>query len=104
MQFKPCNMHRCQMTAALKKEKDATIRCVSKLDIILLLDAGGNIGQLNFDNLLKAGKLFVKALEGGDDGVQIAVLAYAGKANMKEANACVHGKGDEDDDILKTCG
>jgi hypothetical protein len=55
------------------------LRCNSKLDVVLVLDGSGSVGQATgWDATKKAAGLLVDRFNTGDDGAQISVFVYRG--------------------------
>jgi len=79
MQMKPCNMQACA---------NATVNvfsCQSKLDVILLLDGSGSVGDKGWEYTKKAAKKFVAAM--GPD-VQLGVLLFSGPVTYTNLWKC----------------
>jgi len=99
-QFEACNMNRCMpmFQAGL-----TTLACNAKLDILLLLDGSGSLGQAGFDAVKKAGNLLALAF-GGD--AKVASLMFSGPRTWKSYRSCITmpKKGLSAPNIATTCG
>jgi len=67
LEYKKCNMHRCE-TGMLCKRQD--------IDIVLLLDGSGSLGQTGWNAEIKAANTFVDAFSGAKPNM--AVILYSG--------------------------
>jgi len=70
-----CNAFQCKRAVG-----QPTLRCKSKLDVILVIDGSGSLGQQGWDASVKAGAMLARAFGGGTGGtsdVKIAVLLYS---------------------------
>merc|ERR1719440_178964 len=65
-----------------------TLTCKEKLDIVILLDGSGSLGQRGWDSEIKAAKTFVSAFEGTGADTQIAVVLYSGPSTWKCVYKC----------------
>jgi len=83
VQFEACNMNRCMpaFMAGL-----TTSGCESKLDIFLLLDGSGSLGQAGFDAVKIAGSLLAKAF-GGE--AKVGALLFSGPSTWKNYWKCI---------------
>merc|ERR1719183_1730038 len=68
----PCNSFPCERAAGMP-----TLMCESRLDVILIIDGSGSLGQSGWDASVKAGAMLARAFGGGHAEVQIAVLLYS---------------------------
>jgi len=71
LEYKACNMHRCELAMGA-----AALTCNRTQDIVLLIDGSGSLGQQGWDSEIKAAKTFVKAFSGGK--AEMAVILYSG--------------------------
>jgi len=70
-----CNAFQCKRAVG-----QPTLRCRSKLDVILVIDGSGSLGSAGWAASVKAGAMLARAFGGGKGGtseVQIAVLLYS---------------------------
>jgi hypothetical protein len=68
LQYKQCAMHSCPVT----------LQCNRSLDVILLLDGSGSLGQSGWDAEMIAAKAFVAAFKSAEGKVQMAVILFSG--------------------------
>jgi len=73
LEYKKCNMKRCQLEAGA-----LTMTCDRELDIILLIDGSGSLGQTGWAAEIKAAQLFVDAFSVTGAKAQMAVILYSG--------------------------
>ena len=71
LEYKACNMKRCELEAGA-----AALKCNRTQDIVLLIDGSGSLGQQGWDAEIKAAKTFVTAFSGGK--AEMAVILYSG--------------------------
>jgi len=71
LEYKACNMKRCQLEAGA-----AALKCNRTQDIVLLIDGSGSLGQQGWDAEIKAAKTFVTAFTGGK--AEMSVILYSG--------------------------
>jgi Mg-chelatase subunit ChlD len=53
------------------------LRCESRLDVILVIDGSGSLGQTGWDASVKAGAMLARAFGGGSAEVQLAVMLFS---------------------------
>merc|ERR1719375_254676 len=73
LQYKKCNQQRCQKAAGA-----ATLTCDKKLDVVLLIDGSGSLGQKGWNAEIKAAKMFVDAFAVEQTQAQMSVVMYSG--------------------------
>lgn len=71
-QSKPCNSFPCERAVG-----QPTLRCESRLDVILVIDGSGSLGQTGWDASIKAGAMLARAFGGGSAEVQLAVELFS---------------------------
>jgi hypothetical protein len=69
---KPCNSFPCERAVG-----QPTLRCEARLDVVLVIDGSGSLGQSGWDASVKAGAMLARAFGAGQAEVQIAVLLYS---------------------------
>jgi len=67
-----CNSFPCERAAG-----QPTLRCESRLDVILVIDGSGSLGQTGWDASIKAGAMLARAFGRGQEEVRIAVLLFS---------------------------
>jgi len=79
-QQKFCNENMCAPPAGEK-----TLLCASKVDVILMLDGSGSLGQSGWDGGLMAGQMIAHALGAGKPGdAMLAVMVFSAKTEIIE--------------------
>jgi len=73
LEYKQCNMNRCSLQVGAK-----TVTCKQELDVILLIDGSGSLGQTGWNAEIKAAKTFVDAFTGTGAKANMAVILYSG--------------------------
>jgi Mg-chelatase subunit ChlD len=71
-------MHRCE----------ALPECNRTLDVILLIDGSGSLGQEGWDAEIKAAKTFVGAFKSAEGKVQMSVLLFSGPRTWSGVYKC----------------
>jgi len=83
LEYKKCNMNQCQLKSG------ATLKCGKKLDIVLLVDGSGSLGQQGWNAEIKAAQTFVDAFSGEKaSNAQIAVILYSGPRTWAGVYSC----------------
>jgi len=108
-----CNLIAC---SSLIAEGMTTLQCNTKLDIVVLIEAGYYANQWIFSSFKTAAKAFIKAMNPGtedDPMVRIAVVLVEGPGSFPRFNACLGPRaaagtsqeGDQVSDVsAKDCG
>jgi len=91
LEYKPCNVQACP-------EK---MTCDKKLDIVLVIDGSGSLGQKGFNASIKAAEQFVDAFDVRNHQANIAVIVYSGPYNRDARSKCLEASGPVD--IAKDC-
>jgi len=97
LQYKPCNMHRCALESGAQ-----TLTCKQELDVVLLLDGSGSLGQAGWDAEMKAAKLFVGAFAGSGAKTHMSVILYSGPSTWYGVRKCM-GRNTGPVDLEGTC-
>merc|ERR1719178_531259 len=97
LQYKECNMKRCELEIDQK-----VIKCNETLDIMLLLDGSGSLGESGWKAEIKAAQLFVDAFSGTGAHSRMGVILYSGPRTWSGVRKCV-GNGNEKVDLENTC-
>jgi len=82
--YRPCNKHAC-----VELKRDEPLRCDKKLDVVLLLDGSGSLGDEGWLNTKKAARMIAESLVGGKDKVQLAVQLFSGPKTWGGYRRCV---------------
>jgi len=73
LQYKKCNMKRCQV------EKGSLVKtCKQELDVVLLIDGSGSLGKKGWAAEIKSANMFVDAFTVSGGHAQISVIMYSG--------------------------
>jgi hypothetical protein len=78
LQYKECNMHRCEVLP----------ECNRTLDVILLIDGSGSLGQDGWDAEIIAAKTFVGAFKAAQGKVKVAVILFSGPRTWSGVYKC----------------
>jgi len=97
LEYKECNMHRCP----LKVGQD-TLMCKDKLDIVVLLDGSGSLGQTGWNAEIKMAQKFIDAFSGSGAQAEISVLLYSGPRTWGGVYKCF-SKSSTKVDMAATC-
>jgi hypothetical protein len=98
LQYKNCNMKRCETLAVSEP-----LTCNRTLDIILLIDGSGSLGKTGWEAEMTAAKLFISAFKHADAGkVEMAVILFSGPRTWSGVSKCT-GKSKQTVS-LETCG
>jgi len=101
LQYKKCNVHRCPLKVGAK-----TMTCSQKLDVVILLDGSGSLGQTGWNAEIKAALTFVDAFSSHvkSTGVQaqIATILYSGPRTWGGVSKCTE-KSSEKVNLEETC-
>lgn len=97
MEYKKCSMHACPLKVGAK-----TLTCSEKLDIVILLDGSGSLGQTGWNAEIKAAQTFVDAFMGTGAQANIAVILYSGPSTWSKVRLCT-GSSSKSVDLENTC-
>jgi hypothetical protein len=97
LQYKACNMKRCELEVGEK-----VIKCNETLDIMLLLDGSGSLGESGWKAEIKAAQLFVDAFSGTGAHSSMGVILYSGPRTWGGVSKCM-GDNVETVDLENTC-
>jgi len=75
LEYKPCNQFLCQRPKGF-----ATLRCESKVDVILVIDGSGSLGSSGWAASVKAGAMLARGFGGSKKLVNLAVLLFSWKS------------------------
>jgi len=82
LEYKKCNAHRCDVAP------NAPLACNKSLDVVLLLDGSGSLGQKGWDAEIKAANMFVDAFMEAPGKTQISVILYSGPSTWGGVYKC----------------
>jgi hypothetical protein len=83
LQYKQCNMRRCEV-----ESPGAPLGCNRTLDVILLLDGSGSLGKKGWEAEMMAAKFFINAFKVGDGKVNMAVILFSGPRTWSGVYKC----------------
>merc|ERR1719393_809202 len=98
LQYKACNMKRCELEIGEK-----VVKCNATLDIMLLLDGSGSLGESGWKAEIKAAQLFVDAFSGTGAHSQMGVILYSGPRTWSGVRQCVGAQTAQTVDMENTC-
>lgn len=85
LSYQRCNAKKCE-------PKDGkSLKCKSKIDVVVILDGSGSISEAGWKATLKAGEALVKSFETGETLAQVAVLLYSGPPSWDGYQKCTQG-------------
>jgi len=96
LQYKTCNMFRCETA-----REDLPLACNRTLDVILLLDGSGSLGKEGWQAEITAARMFIEAF-GNSGKAHMAVILYSGPRTWSGVSKCT-GKSKAPVD-LEDCG
>jgi len=85
LQYKRCNPEKCEPKNA------PYLKCAAKVDVVVLLDSSGSLGEAGWATMKNATSNLVKALDpnaNDGNGAQVAVLLYSGPTDMDTYKKC----------------
>lgn len=94
LQMKHCNVQPCV------NKTTAIMKCRAKLDVLLLLDGSGSLGQEGWAQTIKAGAEFSRAMVGD---VKLAALLFSGPTTYRALDMCI-GEVPGTPDLVNDCG
>merc|ERR1719287_164656 len=97
LQYKACNTKRCELEIGEK-----VVKCNATLDIMLLLDGSGSLGESGWKAEIKAAQLFVDAFSGTGAHSQMGVILYSGPRTWSGVYKCF-GPNSQAVDMENTC-
>lgn len=97
LQRKPCNVQPCP------KHPTQALRCMSKVDLVLLLDGSGSLDTEGWEMTKEFAEKFVESFDGEDMEAQVAVILFSGPKSLGDFNACT-GSSPASPDMEKQCG
>jgi hypothetical protein len=84
LQYKACNMKRCETLSV-----NEPLSCNRTLDVVLLLDGSGSLGKAGWDAEMKAAHLFVGAFKYAEGKVNMAVILFSGPRTWSGVFKCI---------------
>lgn len=102
-QFKWCNQFSCNDILG----NSTLLRCVSKVDLIILMDGSGSLRSFGWKQTLNMTRTLVQSLEGGEDAVRVAIELFSGPKTWADYAYCTGEKDMAQGktlDLKKQCG
>jgi hypothetical protein len=85
LQYKNCNMKRCETL-----ETSEPLTCNKTLDVILLIDGSGSLGKAGWEAEIFAAKAFIGAFKMAEEGhIEMAVILFSGPRTWSGVFKCV---------------
>jgi hypothetical protein len=84
LQYKNCNMKRCETVSV-----NEPLSCNRTLDIVLLIDGSGSLGKAGWEAEIKATKLFIGAFQHAEGKVNMAVILFSGPRTWSGVFKCI---------------
>eukprot|EP00928_Gymnodinium_smaydae_P023847 TRINITY_DN19515_c0_g1_i1.p1 TRINITY_DN19515_c0_g1~~TRINITY_DN19515_c0_g1_i1.p1 ORF type:complete len:1038 (-),score=256.60 TRINITY_DN19515_c0_g1_i1:27-2966(-) len=94
-QYMRCNNTQCVPTAG------EFLQCDSKVDVLVLLDGSGSIGEPGWTATKRAASNLVKAFKTGDSGARVGALLFSGPGSAEALQKCTNPTGGAD--MAKDC-
>merc|ERR1719215_1147821 len=98
--LRDCNTFDC---LALLPHNRTTLQCTAMIDVIILLDGSGSLGQYGWDTSKGMALQMIQAMQGGESGVKLGLLLFSGPDNWNDYAACTGGDSTAQPDDA-TCG
>merc|ERR1719498_401703 len=86
LEYKKCNEHQCALPVGA-----ATLKCKEKLDVVLLLDGSGSLGEKGWAAEIKAAQTFIDSFSGTGAQADMSVVLYSGPRTWSGIRACFGG-------------
>lgn len=83
--FVPCNNFPCE---ELLPPNRNILECNSKIDLIILLDGSGSLGEFGWDQSKQMAQKMVENLQGGTDKVKVALQVFSGPSSWSDYEKC----------------
>lgn len=102
LQFLPCNDFDCKM---LLPENRSVLQCQSKVDLIILLDGSGSLGEYGWKQSQEMAAKLIGSLEGGSDFVKVSLEVFSGPKTWDDYEKCTDElPAGETLDLKEQCG
>lgn len=98
LQYKKCNYKACKKVPS---KESPTLQCMSKVDVVLLLDGSRGLGEAGWRKTVEAAKLFVSSFKKNADA-RVAVLVFSGPSSWSGVSRCM-GETSGPVDMAKDC-
>jgi len=104
LQFKDCNDFDC---VDFLPPGRTVLRCESKVDVLVLLDSSGSLGETGWTQSYKLGSALIRALADGvtkDSDVRIGLQIFSGPKTWDAYDQCTQSSSATPPDMHATCG
>mmetsp|Transcript_10556 Transcript_10556/g.32904 ORF Transcript_10556/g.32904 Transcript_10556/m.32904 type:complete len:974 (-) Transcript_10556:49-2970(-) len=95
LQYRRCNTQPC------RPKHDGALQCFAKLDVVILLDGSGSMGEAGWEAAKEAVQMLLKAFQTGPEEAQVALLLFSGPSSMEAYQRCTQGA--EEVDLVEDC-
>jgi len=102
LQYKTCNSHQCQASPG-----NLTVKCNSKVDVMLLLDGSASLNEAGWTATKRASSLLTQSFRGSEhDGAMLSVLLFSGPKTLDKLSLCTQGAqpGQAPPNLEQDCG
>jgi hypothetical protein len=79
-----------------------TLKCNGELEVVLLIDGSGSLGEKGWNAEIKAAQMFVEGFSGTHSKASFSVILYSGPSNWRDYRACA-GQKRSPTDVEATC-
>jgi hypothetical protein len=97
LEYKHCKDFKCDLNTSYK-----VLLCSNPMDIVLLIDGSGSLGQEGWDAEIKAANSFVDSFIDGGANASIAVILFSGPRTWSGVSKCI-GTDTSDVDLETIC-
>jgi len=98
LEYKPCNEYACE----LQDPSFPARTCNATLDVVLLIDGSGSLGQTGWEAEKKAAAMFVDSFIYGGADAQMAVILFSGPSSWFGVFQCI-GANSATVDLASVC-
>jgi hypothetical protein len=99
LEYKKCNEFACEIEDATAF---AAMKCKATLDIVLLIDGSGSLGQAGWDAEKKAAAMFVDSFKLANADTHMAVILFSGPSTWGRVFQCI-GRNAANVDVSSVC-
>lgn len=100
MNFRTCNEFECSTLLPPGRE---VLQCIAMLDLVLLIDGSGSLGDYGWAEIKNMSSRLVKAMVGNATGVNVAILLFSGPDTREDLEACTSSNPDAAPDMEAQC-
>jgi len=96
--------HRQEYQVCNEAACTGNVTCESKLDVVILLDGSGSLGEKGWEQTKKAGQMIVESFHGGESHVKVSVILFGGPRYWSQYYACTGATAGATPDLKIDCG